>query len=87
MKRVDLWIVVGLLTVTGCVDLPRWDQSPRAAKPATAAPAPASPVNPDDVTEDNARDKALALEAELRRDQAEMTAKDDAKAASAKSKH
>jgi hypothetical protein len=85
MKPARPWIVIGLLTVAGCVELPRWDQSPKAAKPA-AAPAPA-PINPDDVTEDNARDKALSLEAELSRDQAAMTAQDDAKSAATKGKH
>jgi hypothetical protein len=87
MKPVCPWIVVGLMAITGCVDLPRWDQSPKAAKPAAAAPAPPSPINPDDVTEDNAREKALGLEAELSRDQAEMTKADNAKSGAATVKH
>jgi hypothetical protein len=87
MKPARPWIVVGLMAITGCVELPLWDRSPMKALPAAAAPAPPAPINPDDVTEDNARDKALALEAELSRDQAQMTQKDDAKSGAAKSKH
>ena len=79
MKPARPWIVVGLMTITGCVELPRWDQFPKKALPAAAAPAPAAPINADDVSEENARDKALALEAELSRDQAEMTEKPAAK--------
>jgi hypothetical protein len=87
MKPARPWIVIGLLTVAGCVDLPRWDQSPKKVLPAAAAPAPSGPINPDDVTDDNARDKALALEAELSREQAEMTQKDEAKSGAAKGKY
>ena len=85
MKSARPWIAIGLLSLTGCVDLPRWDQSPKKVNPAAAAPAP--PINPDDVTDDNARDKALALEAELSRDQAEMSGQDNAKSAAPKGKH
>ncbi len=87
MKPARPWIFIGLLSLTGCVDLPRWDQSPKAAKPAGVAPAPPPPINADDVTEDNARDKALALEAELSRDQAEMKQANDAKSAATAAKH
>jgi hypothetical protein len=87
MKRACPWIVVGLMAITGCVELPLADPSPKPAKAAPAAPAPPAPINPDDVSEDNARDKALALEGELSRDQAEMTVQDEAKSAAAKGKH
>jgi hypothetical protein len=86
MKPVCPWIIVGLMAITGCVELPLRDQSAKPAKPA-AAPAPPAPINPDDVTDDNARDKALALEAELSRDQAEMTQQDNAKSGGATAKH
>jgi hypothetical protein len=68
MKRA--WCLI-LLLGAGCVNLPLLTGDAKPAKPAAAVkPArPIPPVTPEQVTEENAREKAQALSAELDREE------------------
>ena len=70
MRTTWSWLLLPVLTATGCVSLPgTWGPgAPRQPSAvAKAKPAPA-PVTADQINESNAREKAQALSEELDRD-------------------
>jgi hypothetical protein len=73
MKYIGFGLVL-LLATSGCLPVPVLPDQPTgevATKDKVTAPKP-SPVKPDDVTEENAHEKANALQAELDRALQEM---------------
>lgn len=72
MKATACWLIVALLAGIGCVELPiRGDQAKPPSAVPTAPKKPAvsvAPVTADQVSRENAREKAAALQQELDRE-------------------
>jgi hypothetical protein len=68
MKTAWNCLVLALVAATGCVELPRLWDNPKAKSAAPAKAAPAGPLSADQVNEANAHEKADVLRQELDRD-------------------